>query len=279
MILIALVTHILGHKLPLWLTSQKMSDIRAKGGLKQIYFELSGVIFDFIIAFIILTIVGLTTKEEYLLNKNILYGLTFNQTAKDLGFKDGDKIISVDEVEIIEFDDISEYIVGAKGDVTVSIKRITLDTTIVLSDNDKIELYKDGSFPISPRLITDSAGFLRNNLTFNERQRSLTESFEFFPKTVKIFFQLFVPWDEEKGGAITLVSYLPLLHQIGYTLILFGFLNLLPIPGLDVGNTFIALIEAIRKRKYNPKWVRNLRYVCIGIISVLILFIFLSSQI
>ena len=159
-----------------------------------------------------------------------------------------------------------------KGKVRIAVRRNTQDTTIVLSDHEELDLFKDGWSHFMPMLNTDSAGNLIYDLNFKERQRSLTESFEYFPKTVKIFFQYFTPI-----GSFTLVSNLSTLHQLGYAMILLGFLNLLPIPGLALGNTCIALIETIRKKKFNPKLIRNLRYICIGIISLFLIFLALDS--
>ena len=68
MILIALAIHLLGHKVPVWISGYKMQDARDKGGWMRIYFEMSGVLFDFLIAFLLLTFVGMSTNERYLLN-------------------------------------------------------------------------------------------------------------------------------------------------------------------------------------------------------------------
>ena len=119
---LVLLSHILGHKIPLWITGQKMRDIRAKGGLKQIFFEMSGVVFVFTLAFIVLTLDGLTTKETYLLNKNVTHGLYFNQNAKDLGFNNGDKIISVNDEPTVEYNEIIEEILNSVCQTRIGVR-------------------------------------------------------------------------------------------------------------------------------------------------------------
>jgi membrane-associated protease RseP (regulator of RpoE activity) len=282
MILIALLFFILGHKIPLWITGQKMFDIRAKGGLRQIFFEMSGVLFVFLNALLILTIVGLSTKERYLLNENVIYGLNFSQSAKKLGFKNGDKIVSVNDKEVVEFNDILEDILFSYGEVRIGMTRENYDTAIILTDKDKFGLIREGTTPFIPRLNADTTFNPRNDLIYSERQRSFLKSLSFFPMTIKQVYRLFAPRKYKGIGGFPILKVTNLasfLHLISWNLIFIGFLNLLPIPGLDLGNTSIALIEAIRKRKFNFKRIKIVRYVCIGIISLLMIFIILYSKI
>lgn len=282
MILLALLLFILGHKIPLWITGQKMIDIRAKGGLRQIFFELSGVFFVFLSAFLILTIVGLSTKEKYLLNENVIYGLNFNQPAKNLGFKNGDKIVTVNDKEIVEFTEILENMLFSFEDVRIGIVRENNDTVIILTSKEIFGLFKEGTTPFWPRLNADTIFNPRNDLIYNERQRSFTKSLSFFPMTIRQVFRLIAPGKYKGIGGFPILEVTNLtsfMHKFSWNLIFLGFLNLLPIPGLDFGNTCIALTETIRKRKFNPKRVKLVRYICIGIISLLIISIIIYSKI
>ena len=282
MILLALLLFILGHKIPLWITGQKMIDIRAKDGLRQIFFEVSGVLFVFLIAFLILTIVGLSTKERYLLNKNVIYGLNFSQSAKNFGFKNGDKIVTVDDKKVVEFNDILEDILFTYGEVRIGITRENLDTVIILTDKDKFGLIREGTTSFMPRLNADTTFNSQNDLVYSERQRSLSKSLSFFPMTIKQVFRLLAPKKYKGIGGFPILKVTNLvsfMHLISWNLVFIGFINLLPIPGLDLGNTSIAIIEALRKRKFNNKRIKIVRYVCIGIISLLMIFIILYSKI
>jgi regulator of sigma E protease len=282
MIIIALLLFLLGHKIPIWITGQKMSEIRANGGLRQIFIELSGVLFVFLAAFLILTIVGLSTKERYLLNENVIYGLNFSKPAKDLGFKNGDKIASINDKEIVEFNEILEDMLYAYGDVRVGITRDDNDSTIVLTNIEIFGLIKEGTTPFMPRLNADTMFNTRNDLVYNERKRSFSKSLSFFPMTVRQVFKLFAHKKYKGIGGFPILkvtNIVSFVHLISWNLIFFGFLNLLPIPGLDLGNVSIALIETIRKRKFNGKRIKIVRCVCIGIITLLILSIIIYSKI
>lgn len=275
-IIIALIIHLLGHKIPLWITRQQMKNVRAKGGWKQIYFEMSGVIFDFIVAFLILTLVGLFTKERFLLNENIVYGLNFNQNSKNLGFENGDKILAVNDKLIIEYDDILEHITASKGEVRIGLKRENYDTVIVFSEKEKLDLIVDGTPPFMPRLNADTVFNSRIDLVLNERQRSLSKSLALFPEAIKNMAGLIAP-QPGTGYAIPdkVTDLKSFFNLLGWFIIIIGFLNLLPIPRLDLGNALISIIETKRKTKFNPKRMRIVRYVCFGIFSVMVIFFFI----
>jgi regulator of sigma E protease len=253
-----------------------MKNVRAKGGWKQIYFEMSGVIFDFIVAFLILTLVGLFTKERFLLNENIVYGLNFNQNSKNLGFENGDKILAVNDKLIIEYDDILEHITASKGEVRIGLKRENYDTVIVFSEKEKLDLIVDGTPPFMPRLNADTVFNSRIDLVLNERQRSLSKSLALFPEAIKNMAGLIAP-QPGTGYAIPdkVTDLKSFFNLLGWFIIIIGFLNLLPIPRLDLGNALISIIETKRKTKFNPKRMRIVRYVCFGIFSVMVIFFFI----
>jgi membrane-associated protease RseP (regulator of RpoE activity) len=275
-IISAILIHFLGHKIPLWFTRQKMKCVRVKGGWQQIYFEMSGALFDFLVAFLILTLVGLMTKDIYLLNENIIYGLNFNQNAQKLGFENGDKILAVNDKLIVEYDDILENITASKGEVRISIKREDYDTVIVFSDKDKLDLIGDGTSPFIPRLNADTVFNSQIDLIFSERQRSLSKSLAYFPDAIGGISGLFAPQPGIVYSIPVKVTDLrSFLHWLGWILIMLGFLNLLPIPGLDFGNSLIAIIETKRKIKFNPRRIRIVRYCCVGIVSILLVIFFL----
>lgn len=281
-LLIAVLIYILGLKIPLWLTGKRIIDVRINGGIKQVFFELSGVIFVFLAAFIMLTVVGLTTKERYLLNDNAIFGLNFSQPAKNVGFKNGDKIVSINDKKVVEFTDIFEDMLYAFNDVKIGIIRDKKDTIIELTNKEVFQLFEGGVTPFIPRLNSDTVFNARNDLTYSERKRSLSKSLSLFPLSVTQFFKLFAPKESiAYGGFPTqrIASLESFIHVLCVSLTFLGFLNLLPIPGLGFGNTCIALIETIRKRKFNTKRVQFVRYVCVGVISLIMISIIIFAKI
>jgi membrane-associated protease RseP (regulator of RpoE activity) len=273
-LLTALLIFFIGHKIPLWLTGKKMQDVRAEGGLKQILFELSGLFFIFLIAFIINMVIGITTKERYLLNENIVYGLNFSQPAKALGFEDGDKIVSINGEKVIVFDKILSHILSEYGDIKIGISRNDSDTAIVLMDLELYRLFIDGEQPFTPILTEDTIYNLGNDLIYSERERDLGEAISFFTMSVEYVYKLIFPVDGEEGVEYVIIDVFNLqglIYKTSLGLIFLGFLNLLPLPGLNLGNAIIALIEIKRSKKFNPKMMNWLRYAGVGVISLLLI--------
>tara|TARA_R110002050_G_scaffold117860_3_gene234840 strand:- start:3336 stop:4187 length:852 start_codon:yes stop_codon:yes gene_type:complete len=274
-LLTALLIFFLGIKIPLWLLGKKIQDVRTEGGLKQILFELSGLFFAFFMAFMINMVIGLTTKERYLLTENMVYGLNFSQAAKALGFEDGDKIISINGKELIVYDTILSSIVSQYGDVRIGLARNNNDTAIVLNDLELYKLLIDGDEPpFTPILTDDTVNNQGNDLIYSERDRDFSEAVSFFTMSVEYVFKFASQMIGKREGEYVILEVVDLksfMHQTSLMLVLLGFLNLLPIPGLGVGNAMIALIENRRRKRFNPKMMKWLRYAGVGLISLLLI--------
>ena len=60
---------------------------------------------------------------------------------------------------------------------------------------------------------------------------------------------------------------------LAVNLMFIGFLNLFPIPGLDLGNSVLAAIENGRRRKFKIKTLKIIRLTCLIVIGGLLLLI------
>ena len=73
------------------------------------------------------------------------------------------------------------------------------------------------------------------------------------------------------AGTVTQLGILPYLLFIAYISIAIGFMNLLPIPGLDGGHFLLQLIEAIRRKPISPQWQMKLFTVGFSLIILLVI--------
>ncbi|MFO8023460.1 MAG: RIP metalloprotease RseP [Perlabentimonas sp.] len=91
-------------------------EYRAKPAWQRFLIISGGVLVNFILAIGIYIMVLYTWGEEYLPTDNLEYGVACHPLAKEIGFKNGDKIVSVDGEEIESFFQIAPSIVieGAK---------------------------------------------------------------------------------------------------------------------------------------------------------------------
>jgi membrane-associated protease RseP (regulator of RpoE activity) len=276
MILIALLIHLLGHYLPVWPTKVKLREFRSQFTWKQILIELAGTFANFIIAFIIILIVTLSGSEKYLLNKNAIYGINCSEEAKRIGFRDGDKVNTINNHPVIKFSDILKNIISEPGSSQVDVIRGDSDIVIDVSEQEKMALMKgESNLHFSPKIMPDSSiKAIPKQLEYTESQKELKDVFATFKLSIKMISSYIFRENANVKGiggfiAITGVESLRgLFFLLALCSIFIGLLNLLPIPGFDVGNALIALIEKTRKRKFNVRVTRIIRFVCIGVVAL-----------
>ena len=97
-------------------------EFRAKPAWQRLLIMVGGVLMNFIFAMVIYIGVLYAWGEQYLPTENVKYGVVVNETGEQLGFKTGDKILTVDNQYIEQFSKIIPTIVldGAK---TVQVER------------------------------------------------------------------------------------------------------------------------------------------------------------
>jgi regulator of sigma E protease len=76
---------------------------------------LGGVTVNFILAFIIYIGMTFFYGEQYIANENVKDGIWINNpTVEKLGFKTGDKIVSIDGIKVVKFEDVNKELFLAK---------------------------------------------------------------------------------------------------------------------------------------------------------------------
>ena len=92
--------HILGNYFPKWILSKTRQN--------NPILKLSGLFIDFFAAFLILFLIHLLSPKTYYIdNKDAIYGLEFNNTMRDIGFENGDKIISINNQPVKDISKIN----------------------------------------------------------------------------------------------------------------------------------------------------------------------------
>lgn len=275
MIFIALLLHLLGHYVAIGFSKTRLKEIRSQLSWKQVFFELTGTISNFLFAFIIILTIGLTSYERYLLNENAIYGIKCNSLAKEIGFNDGDKIISVNNEKIERFSEIIPKIILQTGQTFVNIKRDGKEEKLEIPDSMKMELMKSNSEELlAPKLTPDSSsGIDAKPLVYSESHKSFIASIKTFGMAFRMANEIIFP-QKHNGGFIS-ITKVPSLKGWFFLIAIYslfvGLINLLPLPGLDVGNTIIALIEKSRKRKFNRRIMRPIKIVFLIMLTALII--------
>ena len=97
-------------------------EFRSKPSWQRLIIMIGGVLFNLILAIILYSAVLFTWGDQYLPTKNVKYGIAVSETGKEMGLRNGDKIISVDGKEIEDFNKIVPTIV-LNGAQTIEVLR------------------------------------------------------------------------------------------------------------------------------------------------------------
>ncbi len=81
-------------------------EFRSKPAWQRFFVMFGGVLFNFILAILIYSATLFSWGEEYLKNSDAIYGVQCNDLAREIGFKNGDKIISFDGEEVVKFHEL-----------------------------------------------------------------------------------------------------------------------------------------------------------------------------
>ena len=78
----------------------KSWEFRSKPAWQRLFVMVGGVLFNFLTACVIYAFLTGIYGDRYVPLKNAQYGMRFSQSAKDIGFKDGDIIVAADGKEV-----------------------------------------------------------------------------------------------------------------------------------------------------------------------------------
>ena len=85
-------------------------EFRAKKAWQRLLIMLGGVIMNFVLAGIIYILVLFAWGDDYVPVKNMKYGVSVDSTGYNLGFRNGDKIISINNKKFEKFSEIQKEI-------------------------------------------------------------------------------------------------------------------------------------------------------------------------
>jgi regulator of sigma E protease len=116
-------------------------EFRAKPAWQRLLIMVGGVLMNFIFAMVIYIGVLYAWGEQYLPTENVKYGIVVNETGEELGFKTGDKILTVDNEYIEQFSKIVPTIV-LDGAQTVQVERNGQKVDVKITGEDLALLLK-----------------------------------------------------------------------------------------------------------------------------------------
>lgn len=125
-------------------------EFRAKPAWQRLIIILGGVMMNVVMAFFIYVGISLAWGDKYISNSEMPYGYVYSDYAKQLGFEDGDKIISIGGEPIEDFADIMTSLL-IERDKTTIVERGGERVTIEIPVQSVMELSEQTDF-LTPRL-------------------------------------------------------------------------------------------------------------------------------
>ncbi len=124
-------------------------EFRSKPAYQRLLIMIGGVLVNFLLALVIYTFLLYTWGEQYLPTKNVKYGIMCDSVALDIGLRNGDRILSVDNREIEKFNNIFHDIV-VDGASSIQVDRDGEKIDIPIREEYIAPLLKTSYF-ITPR--------------------------------------------------------------------------------------------------------------------------------
>lgn len=131
-------------------------EFRAKPAWQRLIIILGGVMMNVVMAFFIYVGISLAWGDKYISNSEMPYGYVYSDYAKELGFADGDKIISIGGEPIEDFADIMTSLL-IESDKTTIVERGGQHRVIEIPVQSVMELSEQTDF-LTPRLPFEVAG-------------------------------------------------------------------------------------------------------------------------
>ncbi|SEF75700.1 RIP metalloprotease RseP [Parabacteroides chinchillae] len=111
----------------------KPYEFRSKSAGQRLMIMVAGVLFNFLLALFIYSMVLFTWGDTYLPLKNMKMGMNYSETFQEIGFRDGDILLKADDVDLERYNEAAfRAVVNAKN---VTVLRDGVETVIAMPED------------------------------------------------------------------------------------------------------------------------------------------------
>ena len=264
-------------------------ELESKNALQKIWVMSAGVIMNLILTFFIFILIGniqgINIVES---NDTIIDNVVAEQSADLAGIIAGDKILSIDNIEVETWSDaVTNISLHPNETISIVVERegeiLSLETSLGSRPNvttgrvdqqvGTLGVYKN-TIPIELNFQESIVyGFERTKTTLILMTYSLKMIFQGNVSRNEVGSIIMIGDFAGRAAQEGLISFLGLIAILSVNI---AYINILPIPGLDGGHIAIILIESLIGRKLSVK--ARIRIQTIGMIILLSLMVFLIGN-
>ncbi|MBR5611611.1 MAG: site-2 protease family protein, partial [Bacteroidaceae bacterium] len=131
-------------------------EFRAKPAWQRLLIMVGGVMMNFLLALFIYSMILFKWGDQYVALQDMTYGMEFNERAEEIGFRDGDILLSADDKPLERFDvDMLRAMTEAR---TVKVSRQGKEVEIFLPEISLLDVAKDNPPFVEPLIpnVVDS---------------------------------------------------------------------------------------------------------------------------
>ena len=261
-------------------------ELESKNALQKIWVMSAGVIMNIILTFFVFVLIGNLQGDTVLeSNDTVIDYVVPEQSAEIAGIISGDKIISINNIEVNNWSDaVTTIEQNPNKTVPIVIERagekISMDASLGSRPNlstGRVD-QQVGALGVSKSQIPVQLNFTESIVYgYNETKWAMT----LMTSSLKMIFQGNVSRDEvgsvimigDMAGQAAQAGLVPFLFLMALISVNLAYINILPIPGLDGGHIALILIEVLMGRKLSVK--ARIRIQSVGMFILLSLMVFL----
>lgn len=250
-----------------------------KTWLQRFLTVIAGVMFNFILAIILLFIVALNTGAPT--NKNYISEVTEGFPISETNIESGDKILKVNGKKVRNQDMLMLELTVYNGKtINLTVEHKNKEVEVIKLKPKKVEIDGETTYKYGMTLENKIERGILPSIKY-----AFTKTYDLIEQMVKIILYLItgtLSLDSLSGpvgiynvvGESAKAGLISIIYLIAYLCINVGFINLIPIPAFDGGRALFLIIEKIRRKKINPKIENTIHAV--GMVLLMILMVVIT---
>ena len=261
-------------------------ELESKNALQKIWVMSAGVIMNLILTFFVFVLIGNLQGDTILeSNDTVIDYVVPEQSAELAGIINGDKILSINNIEVETWNDAVKNIEQFPNKtIPITVERsgeiLFLEASLSSRPNlssGRVD-QQVGALGVSKSQVPVKLNFQESIVYgFNETKWAMT----LMTSSLKMIFQGNVSRDEvgsvimigDMAGQAAQAGLVPFLFLMALISVNLAYINILPIPGLDGGHIALILVEVLMGRKLSVK--ARIRIQSVGMFILLSLMVFL----